>query len=139
MQKHISTIITIGLLTAAAITAPVRACADEKQPSAEAADTEQKPGRIPFTGKLNAVDKTAKSITLDGKLKKRTIWLTAQTRVTKAGKPASLDDAVIGEEVGGQCMKNAEGKEEAVSLRLGPKPEAQPKTQKTAKEKSDGK
>jgi hypothetical protein len=133
MHKSLSYVLTIGLLTAIAVTAPIRSTADEKKPSVEAVDKEKKAANIPFHGKLHAVDKSAKTITLEGKEKKRTIHLTAQTRIAKAGKPATLEDAVAGEEVGGQIVKNGDGKEEAVSLRLGAKPEEKTKEKKAPK------
>src|SRR5947209_7009074 len=41
-----------------------------------------------FRGKLEAVDKTAMTITIAGKDKPRVIAITSKTRITKAGKPA---------------------------------------------------
>jgi hypothetical protein len=139
MIKSITRIIVIGLLAAITITVPVRSQTDDKGTSAPSAEKSKKSASIPFTGKLNAVDKTAMTITLEGKEKKRTIHLTSQTRYMKAGKPATLDDAVVGEEVAGQIVKKAEGQEEAVSLRLGPKPEEAPKEKKAKKEKEPAK
>jgi len=72
------------------------------------------------------VDKTAKTI----KVGERTFHVTSETRIMKAGKPATLDDAVVGEEVGG-TYKEADGKLNAVSLRLGPRPEGGEKKKKS--------
>ena len=44
----------------------------------------------------------------------------------KAGKPALIDDAAVGDEVGGAYREGEGGKLEVVSLRLGPKPEKEP-------------
>lgn len=132
MNKQLSYLLAICFLIGAAVTTPTRA-QDAKATSAQETK-EKKPTPIPFAGKLGAVDKAAMSITLDGKNKKRTILVTPQTRILKAGKPATLEDAVIGEEVGGQAVKNADGQEEAVSLRVGPKPEADVKPKKSRKE-----
>jgi hypothetical protein len=134
MNKQLSYLLAICFLAGADLSTPIRAqAADGKAASAQEAK-QSKPAGIPFTGKLGAVDKAAMSITLDGKTKKRTIRLTPQTRIVKAGKPATLDDAVIGEEIGGQAIKNAEGLEEAISLRVGPKPEPQPRPKKNKKD-----
>lgn len=135
MNKRIGYILTICLLTGAALTTPIHAQTERAKASSASDAKETKAARIPFSGKLNAVDKAAMSITLEGKTKKRTIRITPQTRIVKAGKSATLEDAAIGEEVGGQATKNAEGQEEAVSLRLGPKPEGESKEKKGAKEK----
>lgn len=133
MNQRVKQLLAISLLTGAIFTAPSYAQTQQaKAPSTEVKG--QKPVRIPFSGKLGTVDKTTMNITLDGKTKKRTIRVTPQTKIMKAGKSASLLDAVIGEEVGGQAIKNAEGEEEAITLRLGAKPEAAPKQKKRDKE-----
>lgn len=46
---------------------------------------------------------------------------TAETRFTKAGKPATFEDAQVGDEIGGQYRPTAEGKLEAASIRIGAK------------------
>ncbi|MBI3415519.1 MAG: hypothetical protein HY043_09395 [Verrucomicrobia bacterium] len=81
------------------------------------------------------MDKTAKTITIEGKDKGRTIHVTSATKIRKAGKPATFDDATAGEEVGGLAKKAPDGKLEAVSLRVGPKPEAEKKPGKAKGEK----
>lgn len=134
MKKSLIYVLTVCLLAGAALVSPNHAQTDNaKAPSSsEAKDT--KAVRIPFSGKLSGIDKAALSITLDGKVKKRIIRLTPETKIVKAGKPATLEDAVIGDEVGGQLVKNSEGQEEAISLRLGAKPEGEPKPRKRGQE-----
>lgn len=96
---------------------PVTA-ADEKP------KTEQKVNRsLPFHGKLDAVDKQAKTI----KVGDRTFQVLAETKIAKAGKPATLNDAKAGEEVAGAYREGADKKLNLVSLRIGPKPDAAPK------------
>jgi hypothetical protein len=75
---------------------------------------------LPFHGTLAKVDKTAQTITLTGK-SARQFQITAQTKITKDGKNATLSDAVVGEEVGGS-YREIDGKRIAVSVRFGPKP-----------------
>lgn len=89
----------------------------------EQAKEKKKSSTFPFTGKVTAVDKTAMTLTLAGKEKARVFQITSQTKMTKAGKPAVLDDAVVGEEVGGLAKRSVDGKDEVVSVRFGPKPE----------------
>ena len=107
--------------------------------AAESAKTES-PGKakpqtiIPFRGKISAVDKTSKTLTLEGKEKSRIIQITSNTKLVKAGKPAVFDDATVGEEVGGRGHQKA-GKIEAVSLRIGPKPEGKSNVKPEAKPK----
>ncbi|MSU64046.1 MAG: hypothetical protein EXS31_16910 [Pedosphaera sp.] len=93
-----------------------------------------KSNHIPFHGKLGAVDAKAMTITIDGKEKKRVIHVAMHAKITKAGGAAKLEDAVVGEEVRGQLLKT-DGKEEAISLRLGAKPEAKEKKATRKKEK----
>ena len=78
---------------------------------------------IPFRGKIGAVDKQAKTIQVG----ERTFQIMADTRIMKAGKPASLDDAATGEEVGGAYREGENKKLNVVSLRIGPRPDAAPK------------
>lgn len=67
----------------------------------------------PFHGKISAVDLSAKTITVG----KTTYEVTSTTKVFKAGKPATLGDAVIGEEAGGS-YKTLEGKKVALKVTL---------------------
>ena len=88
---------------------------------------EKREVRPPFHGKISAVDKTAKTITVG----ERTFQVTATTKIQMAGKPASLEDAKVGDQVGGQYREGEGGRLEVLSLRVGPKPEKKPKTVET--------
>ena len=92
--------------------------------------------KIPFHGKLAAVDKTAMTITLEGKETQRVFQITSDTRITKTGQPATLDDAMVGEEVAGTFKKTEAGRMEALSVRFGPKPEGDQPAGKKKGEKS---
>ncbi len=72
----------------------------------------------PFHGKLKAVDKEAKTI----KLGNSTYYITAQTKITKGNKTATLDDGVVGEPVSGYVKPTEDGKMAASTVRFGPKP-----------------
>ena len=134
MIKKLTNVITICILTLA-LTGPILA---QPKDSDTAQGPEKKGSKAerqyPFRGKLAQVDKTQKTITLAGKEKTRVLQITSKTKLTRAGKPAMLDEAVTGEEVSGLAAKNAEGKEEAVSVRFGVKPEKVKKKRKTAEE-----
>jgi hypothetical protein len=82
----------------------------------------------PFRGKLKAIDNTAKTISVGNEM----IQITSETMITKAGKPATLEDGVVGDDVAGACRKDAEGKVNAVSLRFGPKVPAAANTKTNA-------
>jgi len=86
--------------------------AAEKKPS-----TDKKPTAGPFHAKLAAVDKIGKTITVG----KRTFQITSETKLNKAGKPATLNDAVVGEEVSGYVKPNDDGKLVATKVNFGPK------------------
>jgi len=133
MKKHLIKTIGIGLVAAFALGTAITTPAQDKKPAA--ADASKDPTRpIPFSGNINSIDKAAKTINI-GKVKKKDIQITDATKIKKDGKPATLDDAKVGDEVGGSYRDNG-GKLEAASLRIGPKPEgdAKPKTEKKKKE-----
>jgi hypothetical protein len=96
----------------------------EKKPRSSPATAAR---RYPYHGTLQSVDAAAQSITLAGKTKQRVILITSETNITRDGKPVSLKEAIAGEKVSGSVVKNREGKEEAITLRLNGKSE-QPKS-----------
>jgi colicin import membrane protein len=112
-----------------------KAAADKKAATDKAATekqaatkTEKKASAGPFHGKLAALDKMAKTITVG----KRTFLITSETKMFKAGKPATLDDGVVEEEVSGYVKPNDEGKLVATKVTFGPKT-----TAKSAEKKTD--
>ncbi|MCX8155335.1 MAG: hypothetical protein N3J91_02580 [Verrucomicrobiae bacterium] len=90
-------------------------------PPAGAATTAKR--NPPFVGVVQKVDVQAGTVTLNGKEGGRVFYVTSETRITKNGQPATLKDARVGEEAAG-TFTDKEGRRYAVSLRLGPKPEA---------------
>jgi hypothetical protein len=84
----------------------------------------------PVSGKIEAVDKTMKTLTLSGE-KKQVLQVTSATIITKAGKPAIFDDATVGEEIGGSVVEES-GKLILRSLRVGSKPGEAPAGDKAA-------
>ncbi len=123
-----------GLLAAAVIGAPLASVAQDNKDKAsekkEGPSGEKKKGGTPFRGKIAAVDKSAKTITVG----ERTFQVTSETRLMKAGKPATLDDAVVGEEVGGSYEKGEGDKLVARMVRFGPRPDGEGKEGKKKKE-----
>ena len=85
---------------------------------------------VPFRGKISAVDKQNKTITVG----ERVFQITGETRIVKAGKPATLDDATVGEEIGGAYLQGADKTMQAVSVRLGAKPQAPKKESKSQRD-----
>jgi hypothetical protein len=92
----------------------------EKKAAVEPADTATatKPAKGgPFNGKLAAIDKLAKTIVVG----KRTFQITSETKIKKAGKPATLEDGVVGEPVSGYVKPTGDGKLVATTVNFGPK------------------
>ena len=130
MLKKSIKLIAIGLVAAFVVAATGTVHAQDKKPAAAAEGKKDRP--IPFRGKINEVDKSAKTISI-GKETKRTIQITDKTKIMKDGKAATLADANVGDEVGGSYLTSASGKLEAGSLRIGPKPESDAKPKKEKK------
>ena len=102
-------IIALTVAAFAALTPLSTADADAK-PAAE--PKAAAPGRvIPFNGKIAAADKQAKTITVG----ERVFQVTSTTRFTKDGKPATLDDAKTGEEIGGAYREGDDKKKDRLA------------------------
>ena len=71
----------------------------------------------PFHGKLAAVDKIAKTI----KVGESVYQVTSATKITKDGKPATLEDGIVGEPVSGYVKPTEDGKMPATTLHFGAK------------------
>jgi hypothetical protein len=120
MTKSMLKFSLLGLMTlaVAGLQGRVEAQDTQKPPPEKMEGKEKKPGNVPFHGKLKAVDSTAKTITV-GTL---TVQITSETRISKTGNtPATLADAVVGEEVGGAYRKTDDGKLNATKVHFGSK------------------
>jgi len=136
MKKSIVRVVVLSLLSTAIALAPTTGWAQEdKKADAEKKEAPAKKKRdvLPFNGKVGAIDKTAKSI----KVGERVFLVTSETRLMKAGKPATLDDAAVGEEVSGAYRRTDDGKLNLISVRFGPRPEGEPKGEKKGKQKQE--
>lgn len=116
---------------------PIRSCAAETGPEQGLNTPTEKPAAArsgttnpgtkrdtyPFRGKVASFDAGTQALKLEGKTNQRVVHLTTQTRLTKLGQPAVAEDLKAGEEVGGTLRKNPEGREEALLIRIGPKPD----------------
>lgn len=94
---------------------------DAAQKTERKSDTKPKQRTYPFHGTLDSVDAKQKTLTLRGKKKNRIIIYTSDTRIFKSGASAKISDGTPGERVTGSVRKNAEGKEEAITIRFGTK------------------
>jgi hypothetical protein len=131
MTTSITRLTLLVFISAALASAPLQSQAQttNKAPVDKTAGSQgaeatkpEKPGKAgPFHGKLAAVDKVAKTITVG----KRTFQITSETRIKKAGKPATMDDGVVGETVSGYVKPASDGKLAATTVNFGPKPAPQ--------------
>ncbi len=131
MIKSIGKLTLAAILAATVLGVPVRVSADDAAPAAPASPTAPvKPKATRFSGKLSKVDTTAKTITVENKTKgDRTFEITSDTKIMKDGKPATLEDGVVGEPVGGTYAESSDGKMTAKIVRFGaPKPKPAPAT-----------
>jgi hypothetical protein len=112
----------MGLLAVAVVGTPVALRAqDATNAPAKKTPAEKKTASvvklIPFRGNVKAIDNNAKTLTVG----KETFQITSGTKIIKMGKPATLADGAVGDQVGGQYKKDADGKLTATSVRFGPK------------------
>ena len=124
-----------GLLATAMAWGSTQTFAQEnkEKPAAEKKGGPKADRALPFHGKITAIDKSARTIALG----ERVFQITADTKVVKDGKAASLNDAAVGDQVGGSYTKSDDGKLTARSLRIGPKPEGEAKGAGKKKKKAD--
>ncbi len=113
------------LVALASVTPRSMAQSTNKTVVEKKATNEQKDGAAhksahPYHGKLAAIDKTAKTITVG----KSVYQITSETKIKKGDKPAILEDGVIGEPVSGYAKPMDGGKMFASSVNFGPKPES---------------
>jgi hypothetical protein len=125
----------LGLLAAVITITPLQLVAQStNKPAtdskASAPKAEAKKARsIPFEGDLAAVDKAAKTI----KVGKRTFEITSDTKLfIKGDKPATLDQAVVGEYVTGSYRKTSDEKLVARNVYFGGKNKAKTSEKTTA-------
>jgi hypothetical protein len=127
--KSIASILCAAAVFFAALSAQAQAqtnkpASDKK--SASSSSTEKKQSAGPFHGKLAAVDKAAKTVTVG----KRTFAVTPDTKIIKNDKPATLNDGIVDDVVSGYFKTGSDGKLMLTTLRFGPKTEASTKSTK---------
>ena len=133
MNRSIIKLSVLSLLTGALVAMPAQSYSQENSnPSVE--KKESKPGRsgvTPFHGKLKAVDKDAGTISVG----QHTYQITSDTIIFKSDQPGTLEDAVVGENVGGAYRKADDGRLLVTKVTFGPKPAGQEKAKKGSAER----
>jgi len=112
----------MGLAVAAILAVPALTRAQDASSSTNAPSTSEpaptkkkKHDTLPFHGKVEALDTNAMTLTV-GQL---VIQVTSDTKITKDGKPATLSEGTVGENVGGAYKKDASGKLNATTVHFG--------------------
>ena len=123
MLKFILKTIVLSLLASTIAVVPLQLHA---QTTNKASAAVKKSRSTPFYGNLMAIDKTAKTFKVD----KRIIQITSETKIIKADKPATLDNAVLGEYITGSYQKADDGRLLAHSIYFGGKTKTTTDTKK---------
>jgi len=125
MKKSIAKIAVLSLFTAIMVAVPSFACAQGATTNVPSSGQSTAPKHtiIPFHGKLEAVNTNAMTLTVGN----RTFQVTADTKIFKDGKPATLSEGVVGEPVRGLYKKAETGKLDALNVHFGAKNEGKQK------------
>lgn len=107
-MKKLFLILALASFTTAA-TLPLAAADAPKDAPRKAA-----PAGRPLRGKVDAVDKTAKTF----KINETTYQVTSDTKITKDRKPAVFDDIKVGENVSGYLREGADKKLNVVNVNV---------------------
>ena len=89
---------------------------------------------ISFHGMIATVDQKAKTFTVAGKEKSRSLRVTDKTTITKLGLPGTMKDIIDNQEVRGTCYKDPSGSFEARTVKLGPLTDAEKAAERSHKE-----
>ncbi|MEI7731407.1 MAG: hypothetical protein WCO56_17670 [Verrucomicrobiota bacterium] len=110
--------ILASVMMAAILAAPTPTFAAEKAEKKTEKKTEGK--KNSFVGTVKAIDKEKMTLTLGGKENDRQFQITSDTRFTKGGKPAVIEDVKEGEKITGS-YKDVDGKLNLVNVYIGGK------------------
>jgi len=94
--------------------------ASQPSPNGSRFSQRQKGFLVPYHGVISAVDKNAKTITIEGRMKPRVLKVIDGTSITKGGETASIDDINKDDEVSGSYLKDADGTLLARTVKIGP-------------------
>ena len=75
---------------------------------------------VPYHGIITAVDKNAKTFTIEGRMESRVLKIIDGTPITKGGETVTIDDINKDDEVSGSYLKDADGTLLARTVKIGP-------------------
>jgi hypothetical protein len=126
-----------ALLAGMALGVAQPAHAQTKAPKADPKDAKKSKDdsntTYPISGKIKAVNRATGAFSVPGapgEKGDRVYYVSNLTRVTKMGRPATLADAVMGDDASGTARKLPDGRMEALILRLGNPDDKDPKAKK---------
>jgi hypothetical protein len=94
--------------------------ASQTSPNGSRARQRPKGLLVPYHGIISALDKSAKTFTIQGKRESRVLKIIDGTSITKGGQTATIDDINNTDEVSGSYMKDADGTLVARTVKIGP-------------------
>lgn len=118
MKNKISKLALMSLTVAVFVALPAALRAEDKPAKPVAPTAPALPPKIshqPFHGKVVAVDTAAMTLTVGNIV----LNITADTKLTKGGQPATLSEITPGETAGGLAKKDDAGKLNAMVIRVG--------------------
>ena len=108
------------LLSEQAISQPTSSPSASTSPSSSRVKHRPKGLLVPYHGIISAVDKDAKTFTIEGRRESRVLKMIDGTSITKAGETATIDDINKDDEVSGSYLKDSDGTLVARTVKIGP-------------------
>jgi hypothetical protein len=116
MKNNIAKIACFALVAASLVAVPaISRAADSTNAPAGETPKKRANNSLPYHGKVVAVDAAAMTFTIG----ETTLAITSTTKISKEGKPAVFSDITVGENVTGSYKKDADGKNNATSVKIG--------------------
>ena len=114
--------VTVSLPTAASAGTKKSTAKESPSPAAQtsASSAKSNPRPIPFHGMATAIDQKARTFKIVGKEGSRVFKVTTTTKVTKAGKDATMADITDSTEISGAYWERDGGSLEAKTVKIGP-------------------
>ena len=122
-SNYLGTALTLclcTLLSEQAISQPTSSPSASTSPSSSRVKHRPKGLLVPYHGIISAVDKDAKTFTIEGRRESRVLKMIDGTSITKAGETATIDDINKDDEVSGSYLKDSDGTLVARTVKIGP-------------------
>ena len=108
------------VLSEQAISQPTSSPSASTSPSSSRVKHRPKGLLVPYHGIISAVDKDAKTFTIEGRRESRVLKMIDGTSITKGGETATIDDFNKDDEVSGSYLKDSDGTLLARTVKIGP-------------------